>query len=57
VLDDVQDVSTTLIGRYFSINNYNIGNYFEGALKIGYGKQTADEVYREVINAVDERLN
>jgi len=56
-LDDIQDVSTTLIGRYFSINNYNIGTYFEGALKIGYGNKTAAEVYHEVINAVDTRLN
>ena len=57
VLDDIQDVSTTLIGRCFSVNNYNIGNYFEGALKIGYGNKTAAEVYHEVINAVDTRLN
>jgi hypothetical protein len=57
LLDGIQDLSTNLIGRYFSINVYNIGNYFEGAMKIGYGNKSAKEVYHEVISEVDIRLN
>jgi hypothetical protein len=57
LLDGIQDLSTNLIGRYFSINIYNIGNYFEGAMKIGYGNKSAKEVYHEVISEVDIRLN
>jgi hypothetical protein len=56
LLDGIQDLSTNLIGRYFSINIYNIGNYFEGAMKIRYGNKSAKEVYHEVISEVDIRL-
>jgi hypothetical protein len=57
LVDEMEDVNTTLIARSFSINYYNLQNYFEGAMKIGYGNHTAEEIYREIINAVDERMN
>ena len=57
LVDEMEDVNTTLIARSFSINYYNLQNYFEGAMKIGYGNQKAEEIYREIINAVDERMN
>lgn len=57
LVDEMEDVNTTLIARCFSINYFNLQNYFEGAMKIGYGNHTAEEIYREIINAVDERMN